>query len=29
MTEGEPFDGYLVLQGGLPETRELTSKVWW
>lgn len=29
MTEGEPFDGYLVLQGGLPETKELTSKVWW
>lgn len=29
MTEGEPFDGYLVLQGGIPETRALTSKIWW
>ena len=29
MTEGEPFDGYLVLQGGLPETEQLIGKVWW
>jgi glutamyl-tRNA(Gln) amidotransferase subunit D len=29
MTEGEPFDGYLVLQGGVPEARELIGKVWW
>jgi len=29
MTEGEPFDGYLVLQGGVPEAKELIGKVWW
>lgn len=29
MTDGEPFDGYLVLQGGVPEAQELIGKVWW
>lgn len=29
MTQGEPFDGYLVLQGGVPEAEELIGKVWW
>ncbi len=29
MTDGEPFDGYLVLQGGVPESRELCGKIWW
>ncbi len=29
MTAGEPFDGYVVLQGGLPEAGELIRKVWW
>ncbi len=29
MTDGEPFDGYLVLQGGVPEAKELIGKVWW
>lgn len=27
MTPGEPFDGYLVLQGAVPETREFLAKV--
>ncbi len=29
MTEGEPFDGYLVLQGGVPEAQELIGTIWW
>lgn len=29
MTEGEPFDGYLVLQGGVPEAEQLIGKIWW
>jgi glutamyl-tRNA(Gln) amidotransferase subunit D len=28
MTEREPHDGYLVLQGGVPEVQEFLSKVW-
>ncbi len=28
MTEREPHDGYLVLQGGVPEIQEFLSKVW-
>jgi glutamyl-tRNA(Gln) amidotransferase subunit D len=28
MTEREPHDGYLILQGGLPEVREFLEKVW-
>jgi len=28
MTEREPHDGYLILQGGVPELREFYSKVW-
>jgi glutamyl-tRNA(Gln) amidotransferase subunit D len=27
MTEREPFDGYLILQGGVPEVREFLGKV--
>jgi glutamyl-tRNA(Gln) amidotransferase subunit D len=27
-TEREPHDGYLVLQGGVPEIREFLEKVW-
>ncbi len=27
-TEREPHDGYLVLQGGLPETRKFTTSHW-
>ncbi|MGD2071845.1 MAG: Glu-tRNA(Gln) amidotransferase subunit GatD, partial [Gemmatimonadota bacterium] len=28
MTEGEPHDGYIVLQGGVPEVREFLEGVW-
>jgi glutamyl-tRNA(Gln) amidotransferase subunit D len=28
MTEREPHDGYLVLQGGVPEVQEYLNKVW-
>lgn len=28
MTEREPHDGYLVLQGGVPEVQEFLGKVW-
>ena len=28
ITEREPHDGYLVLQGGVPEIRELLGKIW-
>jgi glutamyl-tRNA(Gln) amidotransferase subunit D len=28
MTEREPHDGYIVLQGGVPEVTELFGKVW-
>jgi glutamyl-tRNA(Gln) amidotransferase subunit D len=28
MTEREPHDGYLVLQGGVPEVAEFVGKVW-
>ncbi len=28
MTEREPHDGYLVLQGGVPEMREFFGRVW-
>jgi len=28
MTEREPHNGYLILQGGLPETEEFTSSHW-
>jgi glutamyl-tRNA(Gln) amidotransferase subunit D len=28
MTEREPHDGYLVLQGGVPEVQEFLEKVW-
>jgi glutamyl-tRNA(Gln) amidotransferase subunit D len=28
MTEREPHDGYLILQGGLPEVQEFLAKVW-
>jgi glutamyl-tRNA(Gln) amidotransferase subunit D len=28
MTEREPHDGYLILQGGLPEVRDFLEKVW-
>ncbi len=28
ITEREPHDGYLVLQGGVPEIREFLEKVW-
>jgi glutamyl-tRNA(Gln) amidotransferase subunit D len=27
-TEREPHDGYLVLQGGVPEAKEFLEKVW-
>jgi glutamyl-tRNA(Gln) amidotransferase subunit D len=27
-TEWEPHDGYLVLQGGVPEVQEFLEKVW-
>ena len=27
ITEREPHDGYLILQGGVPEIQELLSKV--
>jgi glutamyl-tRNA(Gln) amidotransferase subunit D len=27
-TEREPHDGYLILQGGLPETDEFVSSHW-
>lgn len=28
MTDGEPHDGYLVLQGGVPEVKDFLTKVW-
>jgi glutamyl-tRNA(Gln) amidotransferase subunit D len=28
MTEREPHDGYLILQGGVPEVKEFLGKVW-
>lgn len=28
MTEREPHDGYLVLQGGVPEVQEFLENVW-
>jgi glutamyl-tRNA(Gln) amidotransferase subunit D len=28
ITEREPHDGYLILQGGLPETEEYTTTHW-
>jgi glutamyl-tRNA(Gln) amidotransferase subunit D len=28
MTEREPHDGYLILQGGVPEVSEFLGKVW-
>ncbi len=28
MTEREPHDGYLILQGGIPEVQEFLKKVW-
>ena len=28
MTAGEPHDGYLVFQGGVPEIQELLGKIW-
>ncbi len=28
MTPGEPHDGYLILQGGVPEVEEFLEKVW-
>ncbi len=27
-TDREPHDGYLILQGGLPEVREMMTRVW-
>jgi glutamyl-tRNA(Gln) amidotransferase subunit D len=29
ITEREPHDGYMVMQGGVPETKELFKKTWW
>jgi len=28
MTDREPHDGYLILQGGVPEVKEFLAKVW-
>jgi glutamyl-tRNA(Gln) amidotransferase subunit D len=28
MTEREPYDGYLILQGGVPEVKEYLGRVW-
>ena len=28
VTAREPHDGYLVLQGGVPEVQEFLTKVW-
>ena len=28
MTDREPHNGYLILQGGLPETEEFVSSHW-
>ncbi len=28
ITEREPFDGYLILQGGVPEVEEFVSSIW-
>ncbi|MDH3498320.1 MAG: Glu-tRNA(Gln) amidotransferase subunit GatD [Gemmatimonadota bacterium] len=28
MTEREPHDGYLILQGGVPEVKEFLARVW-
>jgi len=27
-TEREPYDGYLITQGALPEVQEFLAKVW-
>ena len=29
MTAREPYDGYMVMQGGVPEVREFFKKTWW
>ena len=29
MTDGEPPDGYLVFQGGVPEMEKMLDKIWW
>lgn len=29
MTDGEPPDGYLVFQGGVPEMEKFLDKIWW
>jgi glutamyl-tRNA(Gln) amidotransferase subunit D len=28
MTEREPHDGYLILQGGIPEVQAFLKRVW-
>ena len=28
ITAGEPHDGYLLFQGGVPEMKDLLSKIW-
>jgi glutamyl-tRNA(Gln) amidotransferase subunit D len=28
MTEREPHDGYMILQGGVPEVQEFLGRVW-
>jgi glutamyl-tRNA(Gln) amidotransferase subunit D len=28
ITEGEPHDGYLLFQGGVPEMKDFLSKIW-
>ncbi len=28
MTEGEPAEGYLVFQGGLPEIQDFLKSIW-
>ena len=28
ITDGEPHDGYLILQGGIPEVQDFLGKVW-
>lgn len=28
MTEGEPHDGYLIFQGGIPEVQDFLGRVW-
>ena len=29
ITEREPHDGYMVMQGGVPEVDEFFQKTWW